>query len=129
MELDCCIAGTHCSPATVVNQTVLNCILKVRHGNFDAPRMVLNINCQKQYHNMGQVVLQRRKIWFKHIELAFEGSHFNMLLEVYQYYYLILFLCIHFVDLILMSHVTRKPVFGVCDQIRLEPPCSATETS
>ena len=29
----------------------------------------------------------------------------------------------------LMSHVTRKPVFGVCDQVRLKPACSATGTS
>ena len=28
-----------------------------------------------------------------------------------------------------MSHVTRKPVFGVCDQTRLKPACSAIETS
>ena len=28
-----------------------------------------------------------------------------------------------------MSHVTRKPVFGVCNQGRLKPACSATETS
>ena len=28
-----------------------------------------------------------------------------------------------------MSHVTRKPVFGVCDQLRLKPACSADETS
>ena len=28
-----------------------------------------------------------------------------------------------------MSHVTRKSVFRVCDQIRLEPVCSADETS
>ena len=28
-----------------------------------------------------------------------------------------------------MSHVTRKPFFGVCDQVRLKPACSATETS
>ena len=28
-----------------------------------------------------------------------------------------------------MSHVTRKPVFGVCHQVRLKPACSATETS
>ena len=28
-----------------------------------------------------------------------------------------------------MSLVTRKPVFGVCDQVRLKPACSATETS
>ena len=28
-----------------------------------------------------------------------------------------------------MSHLTRKPVFGVCDQVRLKPACSATETS
>ena len=27
------------------------------------------------------------------------------------------------------SHVTRKPVFGVCDQVRLKPVCYATETS
>ena len=27
------------------------------------------------------------------------------------------------------SHVTRKPVFGVCDQLRLKPACSADETS
>ena len=26
------------------------------------------------------------------------------------------------------SHVTRKPVFGVCDQVRHKPACSATET-
>ena len=28
-----------------------------------------------------------------------------------------------------MDHVTSKPVFGVCDQVRLKPACSATETS
>ena len=28
-----------------------------------------------------------------------------------------------------MSLVTRKPVFGVCDQARLKPACSATEAS
>ena len=28
-----------------------------------------------------------------------------------------------------MSFVTRKPVFGVCDQVRLEPACLAIETS
>ena len=28
-----------------------------------------------------------------------------------------------------MSHVTRKPVFGVCDQLRLKLACSADETS
>ena len=28
-----------------------------------------------------------------------------------------------------MSQVTRKPVFGICDQVRLKPACSATETS
>ena len=27
-----------------------------------------------------------------------------------------------------VSHVTRKPVFGVCDQLRLKPACSADET-
>ena len=27
------------------------------------------------------------------------------------------------------SLVTRKPVFGICDHIRLKPACSATETS
>ena len=33
---------------------------------------------------------------------------------------------IHMYD---MSHVTRKSVFGVCDQLRLKPVYSATETS
>ena len=28
-----------------------------------------------------------------------------------------------------LSHVTRNPVFGVCDQVRLKPVCSATEAS
>ena len=28
-----------------------------------------------------------------------------------------------------MSLITRKPVFGVSDQVRLKPACSATETS
>ena len=28
-----------------------------------------------------------------------------------------------------MSHVTRKPVFGVCDLLRLKPACSAPGTS
>ena len=28
-----------------------------------------------------------------------------------------------------VSLVTRKPVFGVCDQVRLKPACSSTETS
>ena len=27
-----------------------------------------------------------------------------------------------------MSLVMRRPVFGVCDQVRLKPACSATET-
>ena len=27
------------------------------------------------------------------------------------------------------SHVTRKPVLGVCDQVRLKPACTADETS
>ena len=27
-----------------------------------------------------------------------------------------------------MSHVTRKPVFGVCDQVRLKLACSGTES-
>ena len=28
-----------------------------------------------------------------------------------------------------MSHVSRKPVFMVCDQVRLKPACLADETS
>ena len=28
-----------------------------------------------------------------------------------------------------MSLVTRKPVFGVCDKVKLKLACSATETS
>ena len=28
-----------------------------------------------------------------------------------------------------MSHVKRQPVFGVCDQGRLKPACTATEAS
>ena len=28
-----------------------------------------------------------------------------------------------------MSHVTRKPDFGVCDQVRHKPACAATEAS
>ena len=32
-------------------------------------------------------------------------------------------------SLLVMSLVTRKPVFGVCDQVRLKPACSADETS
>ena len=28
-----------------------------------------------------------------------------------------------------LSHVTKKSVFRVCDQVRLKPACSATETS
>ena len=28
-----------------------------------------------------------------------------------------------------ISHVTTKPAFGICDQLRLKPACSATETS
>ena len=28
-----------------------------------------------------------------------------------------------------VSHIIRKPVFGVCDQVRLKPACSITETS
>ena len=28
-----------------------------------------------------------------------------------------------------VTHVTTKPVLGVCDQLRLKPVCSATETS
>ena len=28
-----------------------------------------------------------------------------------------------------MNLITRKPVFEVCDQVRLKPACSATEAS
>ena len=28
-----------------------------------------------------------------------------------------------------MSHIMRKPVFGIFDQVRLKPACSAHETS
>ena len=28
-----------------------------------------------------------------------------------------------------IRHVTRKPVFGICDQVKLKPACSATVTS
>ena len=28
-----------------------------------------------------------------------------------------------------LSHVTRKSVFGVCDQVRLKPACSADDTT
>ena len=28
-----------------------------------------------------------------------------------------------------MSHIMRKSVFGISDQVRLKPACSATETS
>ena len=28
-----------------------------------------------------------------------------------------------------MSLVTRKPVFGVCDQVRYKPACAATEAT
>ena len=28
-----------------------------------------------------------------------------------------------------MSHITTEAAFGVCDQLRLKPACSATETS
>ena len=28
-----------------------------------------------------------------------------------------------------INHVTRKPIFGVCDLVRLKPACSATEAS
>ena len=28
-----------------------------------------------------------------------------------------------------LSHITRKPDFGIFDQVRLKPACSATETS
>ena len=36
---------------------------------------------------------------------------------------------IHITIEIQLSHVTRKPAFGVCDQLRLEPACSAIDTS
>ena len=28
-----------------------------------------------------------------------------------------------------LSHVTGKPVFEICDQVRLKPACAATEAS
>ena len=28
-----------------------------------------------------------------------------------------------------LSHIMRQPVFGICDQVRLKPACSADETS
>ena len=32
-------------------------------------------------------------------------------------------------DSVYLSFVTRKPVFGVCDQVRHKPACAATEIS
>ena len=32
-------------------------------------------------------------------------------------------------DMALMSLIMRKPVFRVCDQVRIKPACSASETS
>ena len=37
--------------------------------------------------------------------------------------------CTTLLDCNKMSHVTRKPVFGVSDQVRLKPACSAAEAS
>ena len=31
--------------------------------------------------------------------------------------------------LVYLSHITKKPVFGVCDQLRLKPASAATEAS
>ena len=38
-------------------------------------------------------------------------------------------LCLKILLVPYMSLITRKPVFGVCNQVRLKPACSATETS
>ena len=47
--------------------------------------------------------------------------------------YLLKAVCFAFVFLqgllLELSLVTRKPVFGICDQVRLKPTCSATEPS
>ena len=45
---------------------------------------------------------------------------------------LVMFYCmpsLFFVFLSHMSLVSRKPVFGVCDQVRLKPACSASEAT
>ena len=39
------------------------------------------------------------------------------------------FCIVHNLISIHMSHVTRKPVFEIFDQVRLKPACSATEAS
>ena len=38
--------------------------------------------------------------------------------------------CEHWIqDLVYLSHIMRKPIFGICNQVRLKLACSATETS
>ena len=49
---------------------------------------------------------------------------FSLLMLIYSYYLYSFYkiLCLH------LSLVTRKPVFGVCDQLRHKPACTSTET-
>ena len=50
---------------------------------------------------------------------------------LYSWWMIVIWTCHHQTVLILiqLSHVTRKPVFGIFDQVRLKPACWATETS
>ena len=59
--------------------------------------------------------------WFESTLIANTVAHLRFCCE----HVFSMFCCVPFH----MSHVTRKPVFGVCDQVRLKPACSADETS
>ena len=84
--------------------------------------------------------------WWNIIELFLSVSFFTVfvckivsrivyMLNNEQLYMLklnkIMFFCSVFSKdpLLHLSLVMRKPVFGVCDQVRLKPACSADETS
>ena len=62
----------------------------------------------------------------KNTIISWDGS--NLLHKIYNAW-LYQISCAHKSNWFYVSHVVRKPVFGVCDQVRLKLLCSATETS
>ena len=63
------------------------------------------------------------RLWQRHLGYL-NIWHVTVLPSLLQFSF-----CIRLVvfSVLYMSLVTRKPVFGVCDQVRLEPACSVTE--
>ena len=88
----------------------------------------------KKYHNYMSWLFQMRSVklstylaissW-NSLNKASLGS--SLILGLFLMFFA-LFAYLETVEIEKVSHVTRKPVFWVCNQVRLKPVCSASET-